>query len=598
MEPKSDTIRKLIKLEEMNPNEDSINSSNSDINNGISGQYSRQSFDRFGDDLCELLLSYLNFKDKIVFENVSHQWKRCVYNRQRVLRVFSVQPIEAIPHLNNVYLNDLLVPIVVKNFVSGYANNMNMKTINKTALKSLLIKCRFIKKIELTRCYIDSNILEVIANHCPHLESIQIDLIGLEEEDLINFGLKCGKRLKYVKFNIRTFFNRDYVNKFCNEFGKKLLLYCTNIKSFNCEDISTIFDKNVNFLPKLESVDLRLRRNDGSNLVAFVDKYELKMKKFKAYSHELDIYNLRNTLQQIARFRNIEDLNISFSLLNPNNNTINDKVIELSKNCPKLKRFVFQINTAFQGNEIFTGNIFDLFGNFVNLKHLFISFQLSEVKETVESFKRLTQLTSLSIKCSKVGDSFFKDIDVFLPKLRYFSVTTDYDLTDVIMDSISKLTKLEKLSLGSPLKALKFITDSGISKLIDSCKRLRTLSFLSRPNITTVTIDNLISLANKRSKSMISFYCGFSRLGDEATFASIDMNSYENLPKNLKITIRTGHQNPGNNNPLGLPELAPNVHVIEFNLNAAHNPPPINFQELHQLLLQQQGLVQNILNNI
>ena len=39
------------------------------------------SFNRFGDDLCELLLSYLSFEDKIRFECVSHQFQRLIFNK-------------------------------------------------------------------------------------------------------------------------------------------------------------------------------------------------------------------------------------------------------------------------------------------------------------------------------------------------------------------------------------------------------------------------------------------------------------------------------------------------------------------------------------
>src|SRR5882724_5406406 len=164
-------------------------------------KYSRNSFERFGDDFCEHLLSFLTLKDKIVLEMVSKQWKRTIYNKQTDLRVFNVFPIEPIQHLINSYVNDLLVPIVVKNFVSGFANNMNMKTIDSHRLKSLLSKCKFIKNIELTRVYVDSDLLELIGSYCPNLERIQLDMIGLEEKDIDRFGLKYGKQLKKIKFN-------------------------------------------------------------------------------------------------------------------------------------------------------------------------------------------------------------------------------------------------------------------------------------------------------------------------------------------------------------------------------------------------------------
>src|ERR1700761_7597428 len=42
-----------------------------------------ESFDRFGDDMCEELLSFLRFRDVIAFQEVSKQWNRCL---QSVLR--------------------------------------------------------------------------------------------------------------------------------------------------------------------------------------------------------------------------------------------------------------------------------------------------------------------------------------------------------------------------------------------------------------------------------------------------------------------------------------------------------------------------------
>ncbi len=47
--------------------------------------FNSNSFKRFGDDLCELLLSYLSISDKIRFECVSKQWQRLVFNKQQKL---------------------------------------------------------------------------------------------------------------------------------------------------------------------------------------------------------------------------------------------------------------------------------------------------------------------------------------------------------------------------------------------------------------------------------------------------------------------------------------------------------------------------------
>ena len=41
--------------------------------------YPKESFDRFGDDLCEVLLSYLSFEDRFRYECLSKQFQRFIF---------------------------------------------------------------------------------------------------------------------------------------------------------------------------------------------------------------------------------------------------------------------------------------------------------------------------------------------------------------------------------------------------------------------------------------------------------------------------------------------------------------------------------------
>src|SRR5882757_373667 len=47
--------------------------------------YAKDSFDRFGDDLMEVLLSFIPFEDTFQYKCVSKQWKRLVFNKQNKL---------------------------------------------------------------------------------------------------------------------------------------------------------------------------------------------------------------------------------------------------------------------------------------------------------------------------------------------------------------------------------------------------------------------------------------------------------------------------------------------------------------------------------
>src|SRR5690349_5812484 len=51
----------------------------------ISQNYSKSSFNRSGDDLTELVLSYLPFRDRISLECVSYQFTQLVYSNQKEL---------------------------------------------------------------------------------------------------------------------------------------------------------------------------------------------------------------------------------------------------------------------------------------------------------------------------------------------------------------------------------------------------------------------------------------------------------------------------------------------------------------------------------
>ncbi|CAG2171210.1 unnamed protein product [Oppiella nova] len=47
--------------------------------------YTKDSLDRFGDDFCGVILSYLSFEGRFRYECVSKQWQRLVYKSQREL---------------------------------------------------------------------------------------------------------------------------------------------------------------------------------------------------------------------------------------------------------------------------------------------------------------------------------------------------------------------------------------------------------------------------------------------------------------------------------------------------------------------------------
>ncbi len=95
-------------------------------------KYIQKTFHRFGDDLCQLLLSYLTIEHKFVSECVSKQWQRLVYNKQLKLNI-----CHQIYNKNIDQNVDTITKLTSKPFRFGSAK------IKLSSLETVLNKLRF-----------------------------------------------------------------------------------------------------------------------------------------------------------------------------------------------------------------------------------------------------------------------------------------------------------------------------------------------------------------------------------------------------------------------------------------------------------------------
>src|ERR1700677_1214256 len=108
----------------------------------------RQSLDRFGDDLCEVLLSFLSLEDRFRCQCVSKQWQRVVYNTQTEL-LFKCRKL-----------------------VSFSAK------INDKTFEWILRKCANITRIECPYdgFVINDSKLDSITKYCDHLNAFDVNI--------------------------------------------------------------------------------------------------------------------------------------------------------------------------------------------------------------------------------------------------------------------------------------------------------------------------------------------------------------------------------------------------------------------------------------
>ncbi|CAG2166439.1 unnamed protein product [Oppiella nova] len=76
--------------------------------------YSKDSLDRFGDDLCQHLLSYLSFEDRFTYECLSKQWQRVGYpkcgNYGNYSFVFKTDPKMRLEISGDLFDSDIVLP--------------------------------------------------------------------------------------------------------------------------------------------------------------------------------------------------------------------------------------------------------------------------------------------------------------------------------------------------------------------------------------------------------------------------------------------------------------------------------------------------------
>jgi hypothetical protein len=436
--------------------------------------YFVNSFDRFGDDLCELLLNYLPVIDKIRLECVSKQWKSLIFNRQKSLKISS----------------------------SGLVNSVLVKTSNETIQvpnnvnKSLFKKFKFIQVLEIGD-YISEEVFNAITDNLNFLEEFCYSK-HMCKSDLISFGSSFGQKLKFISLCSNS--NREML---------ALFRLTPNLEKVKITQISSEFVEI--FLPKLKEIEIKFVYSI-EELKLFSDKYHKQVKKLEIslyFDFILVLEYMNNCLTQLARYVSLESLYIIvkdiFSL--PINSSIDSGLIAIGKNCQKLKDF--SLILGFINHELIAGELFDIIGHFHALEKLYI--QSNSYRKNcgnVKSLEKCKNLKVLYLSLPLLSDKNFEGIDKYLPNLTNFLMTeTNNGISNKTMYSLAKLKKLNKIIITSEQ-----IDDLGFCHVINNCPKLRTIvaetditDYVPNDKITNVSLKAFIEIALKNPKIQYRF---------------------------------------------------------------------------------------------
>lgn len=263
--------------------------------------YARDSFDRFGDDLCGLILDFLKPNDSEKLLCVSKQWKRTIYQNVRSICLVDT--------------NDY-------NYCNSRRNGFRYSTANLNSSHLLLIGDRLshIRKLEYNLSFkLDSKVLSKFS---------KLSEISIYWNTDFHFGntalklhimyLDLPKTLKTIVFqDIIPFNTKNELQRFFYKFGKIL----KGMIAYICINAMDEFCKQIKHLPVLHSLDIKYTFMNEKQCLDILSNRNIKSLKvnFAALINVEKIVNLTY------------DRNISICFEFPNNDQIMIKNM-----CPNL----------------------------------------------------------------------------------------------------------------------------------------------------------------------------------------------------------------------------------------------------------------------
>ncbi|XP_054155931.1 uncharacterized protein LOC128954380 [Oppia nitens] len=389
----------------------------------------KDSFDRFGDDLCQLLLTYLPIDSRLRLQSVSKQWLALIFNTE-----------------THLVFDDKLLKLFDK--------------------KSLINN----KKQTL-------NLFKSIVKKCPNITTVIINDFNGDYFKLLNNKKYCSRlthiSLKHIRHNFRNSYGKSF-DLFCQRFGKQLQTFKINgyrikgadlwfpkcMNSFrnlktldiNIQGISMRYDvifadNKLYSLPKtMKSFTLRLDNNSIKLFTKFTTTYGQQIKSLNLFGDDLNDENTFNTLTSgLSQMGQLKQLAISLPYY-----LVADQIIELlttiGRRCRQLKQFSYTTIVS----RIDLNQIFVLIAKHMSpqLRRLSVDCYHKYDKQlplTSDSLKRLHRLTHLTLRVYNwqiIGNSFFSNIYRILPRLQYIHC----DCVSINAESIIALGQLAHLT--------------------------------------------------------------------------------------------------------------------------------------------------------
>ena len=362
----------------------------------IMSVYAKNSTDRFGDDLTELILSYLTLEDKFRFECMSKQWKRCVFQRQFELDISVMKKQNSLNKLFN-----------------------NNRHLSRERLISVLKKCPNLRKVKV--CTLEkSDVVSLIGQHCPRLRSLSVHSRGID----MTFFRMCGHKIEELCI-------------YGSSLPQSYLEFCPNLKNISIFQDSILLSLDKKFLPKLQRINSEFYIiNENMNKIYTLSyKYSRTLKSLNVRLCDMTEQQLKNCFEYIACFKNLRQLKLTLSTLIKQ--PIDDSLSLIGQKCTKL------LDLNFTCYHLISQQFFARFSEFKAIKRLNVQIRGNTIlNASIQSLKDCKQLIHLAIDYNELREHFFINVNAFVPKLQSLRITTEIVFSDEFIDSFESMKNI------------------------------------------------------------------------------------------------------------------------------------------------------------
>ena len=422
--------------------------------------YSKQSFDRFGDDLSEAILSYLPLDDKTRLECVSKQTRRTIYRKQYDL---------VIDFSKNIF-----------NAVKG-TDALEKRAIDLKGFESVLKKCQMLNKIDINYCKFFEDqqrfeqIIGLVIDNCQNLTEIQYDFTQNSWQTIEKFFANFGPNLKSLEL-----FEKQLI-------ANKNLIFnsCLNLKSVRVFHLSDILDeqKDKCLIRNLKDIEFNYTKSDIKSIETFMRKNKNSLESIDIrVSAGCDDTAIEVLIRQLTEAYKLSKIKVNFS----SELTIGCHFAHLFKQigikCFKLKSLELTLTSE---SIAINAEIFDSLKYYKLLKRLDLKLYTrpkgaeADWKPSLKSksLRECQQLTHLTLNGLEVDDKFFRYADINVKRLQYLNVS-EANISGVTFCLLSELPKLETIVINS--NKSKPIDESIVYYLIGKAPKIKTIKYSSR----------------------------------------------------------------------------------------------------------------------